>query len=132
MARAIVNAQPTRVLLVAVGSAAAFIGLAILIFWQYFTWQNGQDRAILTPQRRDEGLAVLHLVIYSAMLLHVIGGYGVAAALSRWMRFPVRPTLAYVTVLFVVLAVPVYGFVSAIHMCTTGDSLPFPGQPPCD
>lgn len=127
MPQTVADRQTKRVLLVAAGSAAAFIGFTFLIYWQYFT-----NRGTFYDQRLDEGFAVLQLVFYSAMLLHVIGGYGVAAALSRWMRFPVRPTLVYVTVLFVVLAVPLYGFVSAIHMCSTGDSLPFPGQPPCD
>ncbi|MCH8064793.1 MAG: hypothetical protein IIC90_03065 [Chloroflexi bacterium] len=127
MPQTVADRQTKRVLLVAAGSAAAFIGFTFLIYWQYFT-----NRGTFYDQRLDEGFAVLQLVFYSAMLLHVIGSYGVAAALSRWMRLRVRPTLAYVTVLFAILAVPVYLYVSAIHACATGESLPIPGLATCD
>ncbi len=118
-----INRQPSRVLHVAAGSAAAFIGLAFIIYWVYFSIGD----AVYDP-RLNEGLAALQVVFFTAFALHMLGSLGAAAALTRWARAPIYPTLAVVALIFVILALPTLGALTGFNSEHFGVDLPFPGQ----
>ncbi len=120
------NRQLTRVLLVAAGSVAAFIGLAIPIYWLYFT--IGEP---VYDHRLSEGLATLQALFYAALVLHMLGSLGAAAALTKWTRAPIYLTLAAVAVIFALLALPMLMVLSFGNFCDTDVSFPIPGQTNC-
>ena len=120
------NSQPVRVLFVVAGSVAAFIALAFLIYWLYFT-----VGAAVYDSRLDEGLAALQVVFYTAFALHMLASIGAAAALIRWTRAPIYPTLAVVTLIFAVLALPMLVFLSFANFCETNVSFPIPRETSC-
>ena len=117
------NSQPVRLLLVVAGSVAAFIALAFLIYWLYFTIG---DRVY--DRRLDEGLAALQVLFYAALVVHMLGSFGAAAALTRWTRAPVYPTIAVISLIFAVLALPMLLILSFGNFCENGVSFPFPGR----
>ncbi len=122
MAQTIMNDRSTRVLLVAAGSAAAFIGLAFLIYWVYFT-----NRGAVYDPFLDEGLATLQVLFYVAFVVHMLGSIGAAAALIIWTRVPKYPTLAAVGVTFALLTVCLIYIMTWLHQCGSGVSFPIPG-----
>ena len=117
------NSQPVRLLLVAVGSVAAFIALAFLIYPLYFSIGDA-----VYDTRLDEGLAALHVVFFTAFALHMLGSIGAAAALAYWTKLPIYPTLAVVLLILALLAVPTLGALTGFNADHFGVDLPFPGQ----
>ena len=119
----VINRQPVRVLLVAAGSLAAFIGLAVVIFWLYFTIGDS-----VYDRRLDEGLAALQALFYTALVVHIAATLGAVAALTKWTRAPSYPTFAVVSLIFAILALPTLAVLSFANDCETGVSFPIPGS----
>ena len=115
--------QPGRVLLVLAGSVAAFFGLAFVIYPLYFSIGDAVYDTGL-----DEGLAALQVLFYAALVVHMLGSFGAAAALTRWTRAPVYPTIAVISLIFAVLALPMLLILSFGNFCENGVSVPFPGR----
>ena len=113
-----------RVLLVAVGSATAFIALAMLIYWLYFT-----NRGAVYDSRLDEGLATLRALFYVAFAMHMLGSIAAAVALTRWAKAPMYPTFAAVAATLAILTVHLLLLLTGLNLCATGESFPMPGVP---
>lgn len=124
MLHQIVNRQPPRVLGVVAGSAAAFIGLAVVIYWLYFT-----NRGTVYDPYLDEGLATLRALFYVAFVVHMGMSIAAAVALTLWSKAPMYPTFAAVAVTFAILTVPLLFLLTGFHQCATGESFPIPGFP---
>ena len=117
------NSQPVRVLFVVAGSVAAFIALAVLIYWLYFTVGEA-----VYDSRLDEGLAALQVVFYTAFALHMLASIGAAAALAYWAKLPIYPTLAVVLLILALFVLPTLGALTGFNADHFGVDLPFPGQ----
>ena len=126
VAQAMMNSQPVRLLLVVAGSVAAFIVLAFLIYWLYFSIGDA-----VYDRRLDEGLTALQVLFYTAFALHMLGSLGAAGALIKRMRAPIYPTLAVVLLIFAVLALPMLMILSFGNFCENNVSFPIPGQTNC-
>ncbi len=117
------NSQPVRVLLVAAGSVVAFIALAFPVYRVYFSIGDA-----VYDTRLDEGLAALQALFYTAFALHMLASIGAAAALIKWTRAPIYPTLAVVALILALLALPTLASLTSFNAEQFGVDLPFPGQ----
>ena len=120
------NHQIARVVLVVAGSAAAFIGLAFLIYWLYFTVSG-----TVYDARLDKGLASLQALFYTALVLHILGSLGTAAALTIRARAPMYTTLAVVSLVYAILGLPMLWVLSFVNFCETNVSFPIPREWSC-
>lgn len=112
-----------RVSVVVGGSAAAFIVLAVLFFWAYFT-----NRGAVSDPSLNEGLATLQVLFYLVLVVHMLASFAAAAALIIWTRAPKHPTVAAVGVTFALLMVPLLLIMTSLHLCYAEVSFPIPGQ----
>ena len=108
-----------RVVPVVLGSTVTFIAFAIFVYWLYFT-----NRGAVYDY---EGIVALQVLFYVAFMVHLLGSFGAAAALTIWTRVPMYPTLKAVGVTFAILMFPLVYVLSAFNMCATGVSFPIPG-----
>ena len=122
----VADRQTKRVLLVAAGSAVAFIGLAVIIYWLYFVISDS-----VYDRRLGEGLRTVQILFYAAFVLHMLGSFGVTVVLTKWTKVPIYPTFAAVAVVFVLLALPMLMILSFGNFCETNVSFPIPGQTNC-
>ena len=102
---------------VVLGSAAAFIVLGFFEYWLYFT--NFTDG---TPSSQ--------VLFNLAFMVHLLGSFGAAAALTIWTRAPIYPTIAAVVVTFTILIFLLVAILMAENACTHFVSFPSPGY--CD
>ncbi len=100
-----------RVLPVVLGSTVTFIALAIFVYGLYF-----------------ENLELQHVQVlfYFVFMVHLLGSFGAAAALTFWTRAPIYPAIAAIVVTFSILMVPLVGFTSAVNGCHDFISFPVP------
>ena len=108
-----------RVLPVVLGSTLTFFALAILVYWLYFGY--------LTV---DNGLVKFQVLFYLLFMVHLLGSFGAAAALTIWTRAPIYPTIAAVVVTFTILIFLLVAILMAENACTHFVSFPSPGY--CD
>ncbi len=111
------------VLVVGAGSAAAFIGLAFLIYWVYFTIGDSvYDRGA------DRGSGVLYGLFYTAFAVHMFGSVTAAVALKNWTAAPAYTTLALVTIIFGVFGLFTLGALTGANLDRYSIEFPLPGQ----
>ena len=91
-----------RVVPVVLGSAVTFIALAAFMYGLYF-----------------ENLELRHVQVlfYFVFIVHLLGSFGAAAALTIWTRAPIYPAISAVVVTFAILMVPLVGFTLAVNGC---------------
>ena len=106
-----------RVLPVVLGSTVTFIVLGFFEYWLYFT--NFTDG---TPSSQ--------VLFYFAFMVHLLGSFGAAGALTIWTRAPIYPTVAALVVTFAILIVPLVIILMAENACTHYVSFPSLGY--CD
>lgn len=122
MTRGAQDHQVLRVVLVTVASGAAFLALALLIYWLYFS-----NRGAVYDRRLDEGLALLQVLFYSALVVHTACSIATAYGFAKFLRAPRYATLVAVGVTFVLLEALVLLWMSSFHVCNTTASFPIPG-----
>ena len=123
MLNALVDSQPSRALIVAAGSVVAYIGLAILIYWAYFTIGDSiYDRSL------REGVGTVQVVFYVALAAHLVATLGAHMGLTSWTRAPRFPTLL-LSALIVGAMVPfTLGAMTGLNLDHYGVEFPLPGQ----
>ena len=109
------TASRWRVVPVVLGSAVTFIVLGFFEYWLYFT--NFTDG---TPSSQ--------VLFYFAFMVHLLGSFGAAAALTIWTRAPIYPATAAVVVTFAILMVPLVGYTLAVNDCHDFISFPVPRE----
>lgn len=124
MAKLEMSQKPWPVVLVAAHSAVAFIGLAVVVYWVYYT----NDGAVYVPFL-NEGLATLQVLFYVALAVHMLSSFGAAAALIIWSGAPKYPAFAAVGLTFALLTIPLIYILTALNLCTIGVQFPIPGVP---
>lgn len=122
MTAAIEKYRSARVLLVTTASAGAFVLLALLFYWLYFS-----NRGAVFDPLTHEGLRSLQLLFYATLIVHSLCSVGAAAALFLWLRPPKNPTLVAIAITFALLEAVVLFTMSGLHVCNTGTSFPIPG-----
>ena len=105
---------------VVLGSTVTFIAFAIFVYWLYFT-----NRWAVYDY--EGGIVALQVLFYAAFMVHLLGSFGAAAALTIWTRAPMYPTLKAIAVTFAILMFPLVYVLSGFNMCATGVSFPIPG-----
>ena len=103
-----------RVVPVVLGSAVTFIALAIFVYGLYF--EN------LLEHRH------VQVLFYVVFMVHLLGSFGAAAALTIWTRAPIYPATAAVVVTFAILMVPLVGYTLAVNGCHDFISFPVPRE----
>ncbi len=117
-----------RIIPVVLGSTVAFIALAVLAYWLYFTsFVDVYDRFPTGQNRPPEGLVPLQVLFYLAFTAHLVGSIGAAAALSFWVRAPKYPTFAAIALTFGILTLLLVYLLSGYNACTVYVSFPIPG-----
>ena len=124
MASTDMNQKPWPLLLVSARSAVFFIGLAGLIFWVYLT-----NSGAVYDSSEDEGLASLQVFFYLALAIHMTSSASAAWALIIWTKVPRYPAFVAVGLTFALLTIPLMYYLTWIHVCSIGVSLPIPGVP---
>ena len=109
-----------RIVPVVLGSTAAYIAFAVFVYWLYFR----NVHVVYDDQLR---LVTLQIFFYLAVIVHLRGSFGAAAALTIWARVPIYPTYAAVVVTFAILLVPLVLYLSTANACTAYVSFPIPG-----